>query len=71
MYNLRWSKSGFYTAGHRIDREQRNQGLEYAYLIIIGSNVWIGAHVAVLPGVIIGNNVVNGVSSVVNKDMNN
>ena len=60
---------GFYTAGHPLDSEQRNQGLEYAYPIIIGSNVWIGAHVAVLPGVTIGDNVVIGAGSVVNKDI--
>jgi galactoside O-acetyltransferase len=60
---------GFYTAGHPLDSEQRNKGLEYAYPIIIGSNVWIGAHVAVLPGVTVGDNVVIGAGSVVNKDI--
>ena len=33
---------GFYTAGHPIDAERRNKGLEYAYPITVGSNVWIG-----------------------------
>lgn len=60
---------GFYTAGHPIDSEQRNQGLEYAYPITVGNNVWIGAHVVVLPGVTIGNDVVIGAGSVVNKDI--
>jgi galactoside O-acetyltransferase len=60
---------GFYTAGHPIDIEQRNQGLEYAYPITVGNNVWIGAHVVVLPGVTIGDNVVIGAGSVVNKDI--
>lgn len=34
---------GFYTAGHPIDAERRNKGLEYAYPITVGDNVWIGA----------------------------
>ncbi len=60
---------GFYTAGHPLDWEQRNQGLEYAYPITIGNNVWIGAGVSVLPGVTIGDNAVIGAGSVVTKDI--
>lgn len=60
---------GFYTAGHPIDVEQRNQGLEYAYPITIGNNVWIGGGVTVLPGVIIGDNTVIGAGSVVTKNI--
>ncbi len=60
---------GFYTAGHPFDVEQRNSGLEYALPIRIGNNVWIGAHVCVLPGVTIGDNCVIGAGSVVNKDI--
>lgn len=59
----------FLTAGHPLDVEQRNQGLEYAYPITIGNNVWIGAGVQVLPGVTIGNNTVIGTGSIVNKDI--
>ena len=59
----------FYTAGHPIDVERRNQGLEYAKPITIGNNVWIGGNVCVLPGVTIGDNVVIGAGSVVNKDI--
>ena len=33
---------GFHTAGHPIDFERRSRGLEYAYPITVGSNVWIG-----------------------------
>ena len=51
---------GFYTASHPIDYERRNQGLEYAYPITIGDNVWIGGGVKVMPGVTIGDNVVIG-----------
>lgn len=60
---------GFYTAGHPIDIEQRNLGLEYAYPIKIGNNVWIGGNVCVMPGVTVGDNVVIGAGSVVTKDI--
>lgn len=59
----------FYTAGHPFDVAQRNQGLEYAYPIHIGSNVWIGGNVTVLPGVTIGDGAVIGAGSVVNRDI--
>ena len=57
------------TAGHPIDFEQRNKGLEYAYPIKIENNVWIGANVTILPGVTIGENVVIGAGSVVKSDI--
>lgn len=60
---------GFHTAGHPLDAEQRNKGLEYAYPIKVGSNVWFGANVQVLPGVTIGSNVVIGSGSVVTHDI--
>lgn len=60
---------GFHTSGHPIDFERRNRGLEYAYPIKVGSNVWIGAGVQVMPGVTIGDNVVIGGGSVVVKDI--
>ena len=60
---------GFYTAGHPLDVERRNAGLEYALPIRIGNNVWIGAQVCVLPGVTIGDNSVIGAGSVVTKDI--
>ena len=59
----------FYTAGHPLDAEIRNKGLEYAKPIKVGNNVWIGGNVTVLPGVTIGNNVVIGAGSIVNKDI--
>ena len=60
---------GFHTAGHPIDFKRRNQGMEYAYPITVGDNVWIGAGVHVMPGVTIGSNVVIGGGSVVVKDI--
>lgn len=60
---------GFYTAGHPLDAERRNRGLEYAYPITVGNHVWIGGGVQVLPGVTIGDNTVVGAGSVVVKDL--
>lgn len=60
---------GFYTASHPIDAKRRNAGLEYAYPITVGDNVWIGGGVQVMPGVTIGHNVVIGGGSVVVKDI--
>ena len=60
---------GFYTAGHPLDSERRNAGLEYAYPITVGNNVWFGAGVHVMPGVSIGNDVVVAAGSVVTKDI--
>lgn len=60
---------GFYTAGHPVDYERRNNGLEYAYPITVGNNVWFGGGVSVMPGITIGNNVVVAGGSVVTKDI--
>lgn len=59
----------FSTAGHAIDAAQRAQGLEIAWPITIGNDVWICANVCVLPGVTIGDGTVIGAGSVVNKDI--
>ena len=59
----------FSTAGHAIDSEQRNKGLEIALPITVGNSVWIGTNVSVLPGVTIGSNTIIGAGSVVNKDI--
>lgn len=60
---------GFHTAGHPVDFLRRNKGLEYAWPITVGDNVWIGAGVQVCPGVTIGSNVVIGAGSVVTKNI--
>ncbi len=57
------------TAGHALDVEKRNRGIEYAYPVTIGDNVWIGANVTILPGVSIGSGSVIAAGSVVNRDI--
>lgn len=60
---------GFYTAHHPIHPLLRNQLLEYAYPITVGSDVWFGGNCVVVPGVTIGSNVVIGAGSVVTHDI--
>mgnify|MGYP001624135973 FL=1 len=60
---------GFYTAGHPLDAERRNAGLEFARPITIGNDVWIGGNTVVLPGVSIGDGTVIGSGSVVTKNI--
>ena len=60
---------GIYTAGHPVNVELRNDGLEYGKKIKIGNNVWIGGNVCILPGVTIGDNVTIGAGAVVTKDI--
>ena len=60
---------GFYTVEHPLDVERRNKGLENAYPITIGNNVWIGAQSIILSGVTIGDNCVIGAGSVVTHDI--
>ncbi len=62
-------RCGFYTAAHPLDVVTRNAGKQYSLPIVVGSNVWIGAGVNVMPGVTIGDNVVIGAGSVVTHDI--
>ncbi len=59
----------FATAGHPLDAETRNKGLEFARPIKVGNNVWFGAGVTVLPGVTIGDGCVIAAGSVVISDL--
>ena len=60
---------GFYTAGHPLDAQTRNAGLEFARPIAVGDSVWFGGNVTVLPGVNIGSGSVIGAGSVVSRDI--
>ena len=60
------------TANHRIDRldiPMGAQGDGEIKPIVIGSDVWIGARVTILPGVHIGNGCVIGAGAVVTKNV--
>lgn len=57
------------TAGHPLDKDQRKEGLEFAYPITIKDDVWIGANVTILPGITIGEGSIIGAGSVVTKDI--
>lgn len=57
------------TAGHPINPELRERGLQFNKDVYIGKNAWIGAGVIIVPGVHIGNNTVIGAGSVVTKDI--
>ena len=59
----------FYTPQHPLDVETRNKGLEYAFPVKVGNNVWFGGNITVLPGVTIGDNTVIGAGSIVTKDI--
>ena len=58
-----------FTASHPIDKDIRNENLEFGLPVIIGNDVWIGGNVVINPGVKIGDNVVIGSGSVVTKDI--
>lgn len=60
---------GFYTAIHPLNAKERMKGIESAKPIQIGSEVWIGGGVTILPGVKIGDRAVIGAGSVVTKDI--
>ena len=57
------------TAGHPVDPELRQKGLQYNLPVRIGRNCWLGAGVIVMPGVTIGDNTVIGAGSIVTKDI--
>ena len=57
------------TAGHPIDPQLREKGLQYNMPVRIGRNCWLGAGVIVMPGVTIGDNTVIGAGSIVTRDI--
>jgi maltose O-acetyltransferase len=57
------------TPTHPVEAEARRAKWEAAKPITIGSNVWLGGGVIVLPGVSIGENTVVGAGAVVTRDL--
>lgn len=60
---------GLYAAGHPFDVELRMSGVEYAWPIRIGNNVWIGGGTKIMGGVSIGDNTVIAAGSIVTKSI--
>jgi len=58
-----------YAADHPRDPAQRRAGFELARPVRIGSDVWIGGGVIILPGVTVGDNAIIGAGSVVTRDV--
>ncbi len=58
-----------YAAHHPLDAEERIKGLEQAFPVTVGNNVWIGGGSVICGGVTIGDNVTIGAGSVVVKDI--
>jgi maltose O-acetyltransferase len=57
------------TPTHPVEADARRAKWEAAKPITIGSNVWLGGGVIVLPGVSVGANTVVGAGAVVTKDL--
>ncbi|MDD5556766.1 MAG: acyltransferase [bacterium] len=72
--NLLMASSCFVTAGgghafDRLDVPVAAQGMVSRGGVVIGENVWIGAHAVILDGVRIGDNAVIGACALVNRDI--
>ena len=59
------------TVNHPLTPKGRRQHLSLIKPVHIGSDVWIGGNVTILPGVTIGSNVVIAAGAVVTKDVPN
>ncbi len=58
-----------YAATHPLDAETRATGLEMAYSVHIGNDVWIGGRAVINPGITIGDGAVIASGAVVTKDV--
>ena len=58
-----------YTAAHPMSPIKRRAGREFARPVAIGSDVWLGGGVIILPGVRIGSRSVIGAGSLVTRDI--
>ena len=61
-----------YTSEHRFDRTDvpmNRQGMTETMPVVIGSDVWIGGRVTILPGVTVGDGSILGTGAVVTRDV--
>lgn len=57
------------TTGHPMDAEGRRDRLAISEPVTFGDDVWIGGNCSILPGIMVGSNVVIAAGAVVNKDV--
>ncbi len=57
----------FATLNHGFAPEKRQ--FTYPAPIVLGKNVWVGAHATIVPGVTVGNHAIIGAGAVVTKDV--
>lgn len=57
------------TVSHPLNVEHRREMLLTAEPIKIGNDVWIGGNASILPGVVIGNNVIVAAGAVVTRNV--
>lgn len=57
------------TVNHPLSPSKRRQHMGQAMPVKIGNDVWIGGNCTILPGVVIGNNVIVAAGAVVTKDV--
>ena len=57
----------FATLNHGFAPEERQ--FTYPAPIVLGKNVWVGAHATIVPGVTVGNHAIIGAGAVVTKDV--
>lgn len=68
-YTLIGPNCSLYTVNHALDPDERAKGYCVDKPIHIGSRVWLGGNVVIMPGVSIGDGSVIGAGSVVTKDI--
>lgn len=58
-----------FAATHETEVQSRRDNIEFAREVVIGNDCWIGGHVTILPGVVIGEGCTIGAGSVVTKNI--
>lgn len=62
-------KVSIFAATHEVEVQSRRDDIEYAKPVTIGNDCWIGGHVVILPGVMIGDGCTIAAGSIMTKDI--